>query len=322
MPRIPKRLARRKAVTVCIASIFTDLSPDNGEYMGIVGASDRMVSYGDIEYEPQQSKVKRITPFIVTLSAGDCSIQTEVLNHTESKLYRAWDGEPDFCSVEQVANMYSMSLITHKRQIIERTILQPVDLTWQTYIHKYPNEIPSWFKERMKEIFEYIDPPQTIIAGIDIVRDNYEIGIPHLFLIDQNGRISCQDSIGFAAIGIGEGHAKSQFMFERHSPAKPYAETVFLTYMAKRHAEVAPGVGRDTDLFVISLKGYYDNLVEESKALKKVYESIIRRTKTEMAKSKLKIPKILEEAREERKIKEEKYWEERRKKWVASREAP
>jgi len=38
----------------------------------------------------------------------------------------------------------------------------------------------------------------------------------------------------------------------RHSPATPLRETVFQVYAAKRRAEVAPGVGLDTDMAIIS----------------------------------------------------------------------
>jgi hypothetical protein len=40
-------------------------------------------------------------------------------------------------------------------------------------------------------------------------------------------------------------------MMARHNPHSHRDETLLLTYMAKKRSEVAPGVGRGTDMFVI-----------------------------------------------------------------------
>src|SRR5262249_27984640 len=64
---------------------------------------------------------------------------------------------------------------------------------------------------------------------------------------------------------------ESQFMFARHAGTRQFAETQLLTYTAKRRAEVAPGVGPDTDMFAVFGLGGYSTLppheVERLKAL-------------------------------------------------------
>jgi len=75
-PRPPMRrdLSRRKAVTVCIAAIATGLykvDDRDEEIPVIIGVSDRMITAMDFEYERPQSKISRITPYIVALTAGD-----------------------------------------------------------------------------------------------------------------------------------------------------------------------------------------------------------------------------------------------------------
>src|SRR6185503_16702737 len=45
--------------------------------------------------------------------------------------------------------------------------------------------------------------------------------------------------------------AQSQLMFAKHWRGRPLAETLLLTYSAKKHAEVAPGVGKDTDMVIV-----------------------------------------------------------------------
>gem|GEM_PF-678438 len=300
-------------MTVCIAAIAKGLWKDNKEYPVIIGAADRMVSTEDIEYERPLSKIIRVTPFIVSLTSGNDAIQAEVVSRTEAHFDRELANNPRFFSVYEVADLYSRNLIDHKKETIERTILNPRALTWDSYNSMLSNKNPEWFKEDMKNVFgnDNLPSTETIIAGVD------ETGA-HLFVIDQDGYISRQDRIGFAAIGIGKWHAESQFMFERHTPLKSDEDTIFLSYLAKRRAEVAPGVGNDTDLVYISLKGGYVELIEEQNALKKLYNSIIKKTEREKTKLKTLIPKILEKVQEERRTKQEKEWEERLKKFAAS----
>lgn len=62
-------------------------------------------------------------------------------------------------------------------------------------------------------------------------------------------------------------------MFAGHSKWKPLPETLLLVYSAKKRAEVAPGVGEATDMFMVGaqLGSYFligDNVLNE---LKKIY---------------------------------------------------
>lgn len=66
-----------------------------------------------------------------------------------------------------------------------------------------------------------------------------------------NGQLSCNDVVGFAAIGVGRWHANSQFMFKGHNRNRPIPETLLLAFSAKKRAEAAPGVGQATDMFTI-----------------------------------------------------------------------
>jgi len=302
-------------VTVCIAAIATGLvkgDKKDKEIPVIVGASDRMVSALDIGYERPQSKISRITPFIVALSAGNDAVQAEVLSRTESHFQTELANNPRWFPVEEVADKYSQNLVTYLREAIERTILEPVGLNWDTYMSSHPDRHPLWFEERRKEVFEDYPPStETIVAGVD------ESGA-HIFEVNRDGLVVRRDRAAFATIGSGYRHAESQFMFEGHSPSKSYPDTLFLTYVAKRRAEVAPGVGKDTDLFTISLRGGYVELQEELDTFKKVYDSILRKGEEERAELKLKILDTMEKTQELRKAKYTKLWEEKIRKWTDS----
>ena len=58
-------------MTVCIAAICNNSV--------IFGASDRMLTAGDIQFEPQLQKNYLLTSKIVIQVAGDASVQAEVV---------------------------------------------------------------------------------------------------------------------------------------------------------------------------------------------------------------------------------------------------
>ena len=59
------------------------------------------------------------------------------------------------------------------------------------------------------------------------------------------------NDVGFAAIGIGAWHARSKLMQSGYTGTFGYAAALALMYSAKRTAELAPGVGKTTDIALI-----------------------------------------------------------------------
>jgi hypothetical protein len=80
------------------------------------------------------------------------------------------------------------------------------------------------------------------------------------------------DIIGYGAIGSGTIHALQSMIGFRHSPDGDYLHTVFTVYASKRRAEVAPGVGQDTDMAVISTSGVHWLTEHELGRLSEMYE--------------------------------------------------
>jgi hypothetical protein len=75
-------------------------------------------------------------------------------------------------------------------------------------------------------------------------------GTCDIFHINGNGLSVCQTDIGFVSIGIGADHANLQLMsqgYSRHSV--DFYAALSLIYAAKKSSELAPGVGKETDIF-------------------------------------------------------------------------
>jgi len=128
----------------------------------------------------------------------------------------------------------------------------------------------------------------TIISGID------DEGA-HLYS-GENGNMMCDDAVGFAAIGAGHWHAQSQFMFARYVRSASAAKALYLVYAAKKRAETAPGVGQETDMFVMGPQpGTYDvirrPIIDD---VAKIYNNNLRQSKRIYEKTEKQVNEYIE----------------------------
>jgi hypothetical protein len=107
------------------------------------------------------------------------------------------------------------------------------------------------------------------IANTEVIFAGTDGAGPHLY-VARNASVKSHNAIGYAAVGIGAQHARSQFITSSHSPAAPLNKTVFVAYAAKRRAEAAPGVGIETDTFYTWTPGAGSVLRDEIIALLKM----------------------------------------------------
>lgn len=254
-------------VTVCVAAIC-----QNG---AILGAADRMLTGGDIEFEPPQAKIQILTNSIAGMVAGDSALQAEIIRELRLEIDRRVAADPkQWLSVSDVASWYSEFSRQARGRRIERAILSPLGLNRETFISRQRELNPELLSKLATEMLTFeAAKTQMIVAGLDTEG-------PHIYIVS-DGDVSCQDGVGFAAIGAGYWHADSQFMFARHTSWKPLPETLLLTYAAKKRAEVAPGVGRATDMF--SIGPTLGSFMAIPRDLVNHLDVIYRRTRTESA---------------------------------------
>jgi hypothetical protein len=224
-------------VTVCVAALC-----DGGN---VFGASDRMLTASDVQFEPDTGKIRELTNSIALMTAGDSSLQTEIIFRVSADVGSRISSDPqNWWLVKDVADVYAKHYGAIRRERSERSILSPLGLTHDTFISRQGGMADSFIRNISTELINFPMPSvATIVAGSDMVGE-------HIYVVT-DGDVECLDSVGFAAIGIGRWHANSQFMFAGHDRSKPVPETLLLTYAAKRRAEVSPGVGEGTDMFTI-----------------------------------------------------------------------
>lgn len=261
----------RISVTVCIAAICENLC--------IVCASDRMLTQGDVEFEPQQSKIRPLTNAITLLCAGDSSLQDDIFQLIRADVNNRITRDPqNWLMVADIVNLYVNYYHQIKKRMAENIFLSSMGLDADGFI-KHQKEMDSELVIKLADEMIHYEMPyiETIIAGRDTMG-------AHIYIAENNNqiwKISCRDSVGFASIGAGQRHADSEFMFAQHAPSKILSKTLLLIYSAKKRAESAPGVGTATDMLMIGpMLGQWNEIKPDHdifKAVKSTYESKVIR---------------------------------------------
>lgn len=247
-------------MTVCIAAIC---QPGM-----VLGASDRMLTAGDIQFEPDREKIFALTTSIVAMTAGDASLQDELMAKLKGEIERRIETEKRWLTVQEVAELYGQYFAEVKSKKAETAILSPLGLRTSSFLAQQSGMLPSLVEKLATEMINFEIPTvSTIFAGIDLRG-------AHIYVVD-DAEVTCRDSVGFAAIGAGEWHASSQMMFAGHSIIKWFPDTVLSVYAAKKRAEVAPGVGEATDMFIVhELGGFNRFLAHEIQGLESIYKEL------------------------------------------------
>ena len=131
----------------------------------------------------------------------------------------------------------------------EQKVLAPLGFTMKSFLAAQRRLAPEFVESVIYEIRRDKAAIETIICGLDGPA-------AQLYTVDRHGGSHLHNGIGFTAIGDGAGHAESQFMFARYTPGWNMSHAMMLTYIAKKRAEVAPGVGLETDFFFIADRGF------------------------------------------------------------------
>jgi len=249
-------------VTVCVA-----LLSDNRR--NVVGVADRMITAGDIEYEPPQQKVIPLTNSIVVMTAGDSSFNTEIINEVKEFVSVQLQSDPDtWLRVADVAKKFqeAMAFLSAQKAAVSR--LTPYGLDLETFISRQSEFAPEFLDNLTAELMNFAVPTvEAIITGVDS-------GGGHIFVVD-NEELMCLDHLGFACIGIGQEHSSSQLMFDCYAPDAKFPIAMFEGYTAKKRAEVAPGVGEATDMFAVVGLGAYSEIADHVKEeLERQYQNI------------------------------------------------
>jgi 20S proteasome alpha/beta subunit len=263
-------------VTVCLATLFSWNYGGAGEppSRGFVAltVSDRMITAGDIQYEPEQKKIAHLTSRALVLIAGDFSTHTQAIYEAVKNLRGKDDASP-----EEVAHVYARAIQSVKLRHAEDLILAPLGLNTDIF-HAQQRDFSLDFVDRITNQLQNFrgEEVEALVVGGDGAH-------AHIYSVDSQGIVGCFDDVGFAAIGIGASHAKSQMMQAGHVNRRVLAPALATTYLAKKASEIAPGVGSATDInfvFRDKIEPIREDLFAQVELIYKNYEAARRELAT------------------------------------------
>lgn len=243
-------------MTVCIAAVC-NIGGEGGAF--VVAASDRMITIGDIEYEPEQSKSIELGTTTIALLAGDMQVHAAVVPKTMARLRDlVRDRDPQRLTVQESAEAYALEFAYYRRTLAEREILVPRGWDFERFARLQATLPHYQVQEIDARLSAHALNASAIIAGLDHTG-------AHIYNVRDPGVAESFNTPFFACIGSGSDIATSQFMLAKFEKRWPLSKALWLTFSAKARAEVAGGVGPQTDLIVIGARRGFVYAGEEQK---------------------------------------------------------
>lgn len=246
-------------MTICIAAIGID---DKGKE-AIVFATDHMVSYPQMgQFEKTIDKYKKLNTNTVAMLSGNPLIFETLIGKCRKE-----------CSFDEIAQTIQSSMIELKEQIIQKQLLDIYKINYDYLKEVLKAPIPN----------PYIDNLLRAISGFSLQTSILLIGFKddtaQIAEIIENAISNLRD-IAFGAIGSGAVQALNTLLFQGQSSNDSLAATLYNVYKAKRNAEVSVGVGKETDIMILTKAGLTEINDDNIKILSTIYESELKFGKT------------------------------------------
>ncbi len=255
-------------MTICIAAMC-----ENGK--AVIAASDKMITYSAPPYhqfEHPRSKLQILARRAVIATAGSALLPSEFINLIKEEMAKI-----EKLNIREIAYAAERAYRRLRVKGIEGRVLSAYGITWSEYRDIVKSgEITDLYYRIISQVENFRIELEAIIAGVD------ESGA-HIYVIDNPGYSNSFDDIGYTAIGSGEYHAIRSFIENYYSVSLPIPQALYVVYEAKKYAEFAPGVGKQTDIVIIT----EDGVIEVNEKIKNELDEAY---KTKM--------KIIEELRE------------------------
>jgi len=230
-------------MTICIAAIC-----EGGK--DVVVAVDRMFTVGpplNVEFEPPVSKIDRIGPTCVALASGNSLYANEVISRGRLKL-----GPAPCAPVIQVASTVKEEYALFRDEKIEETLVRAsFGLDFESFRAK-GGTLPAYLQPQPMIYGQMVVRADQFNLTLDLIIAGTDTSTGHIFSVAHPGTLYNFDKLGYNAIGSGAVHAVIALSLGRQTPQSSLENTLFSVYSAKRSAEVAPGVGKETEMAVIS----------------------------------------------------------------------
>lgn len=257
-------------MTVCIAAVCEDGKK-------IVVAADRMFTAPppvNLEFETAEQKIESLAPSCVALVSGSSGYGTEVLLETSRRL--GGNLAPAIADVAQHAESAYKAVRAKKADeaIIAPTLGQDF-VSFQAKggtLPAYLQPQPQMYQQVVTLLNQFNMNLEVIVAGIDTTQ-------ARIARITHPGTLAWLDKLGYDAIGSGGIHALTRLYLGAQTRHRGLLETLYSVYDAKKASEVAPGVGKETDVAIVES----GRVLQCSSEILDVLETIHKETNKKLA---------------------------------------
>lgn len=208
----------------------------------IVLAADRMVTAAglNLEFEHDRSKLLPLGG-CVAATAGDAILAAEIAREADAAIHAAGR----LADVDAVASLLLASYRTHRHLRLEEQLHQ-LGYTWEQFKNDGLRCLGATVHQNVVVLMQQFNVNvELLLAGFT------SVGVGRIGYLHHPGAMRWLDPIGFSAIGSGAQQAQMALISARYSVKLGVPDAVFHVYRAKRNAEAAPGVGRETDMMVL-----------------------------------------------------------------------
>ena len=241
-------------MTICIAAIGKEA---NGEV--IVFATDHMVTLPTVgQFEMTVEKYKLITSNTIAMLSGETLLFNDVIEPCKNN-----------CTFDEMKTRIRTKMSEIKTNRIQKELLDTYKLTYANLqdLLKTPLQNP-YAGNLFETISKYTLNTIVVLIGFK----SHEAQITEI----TEAKNAEAREIGFDAIGTGGMQAVNTLMFQRHSKNNDVSTTVYNVYKAKRNAEVAVGVGKETDMLILRESGIEKIDEGKIKILSQIYEEELK----------------------------------------------
>lgn len=217
----------------------------------VIIAADQLITFPqlNLHIEGAISKILTLTPHVIAILTGTITDGDEILTMARPCI----EGLGNNPSVEKVVEAIRQAYEDLKRQRIERTIIRPylgIDFAIFQQMASTATQT-SVFQQIALEVSRHN-------LGVDIFIAGVSNGTAHLFGVGHPGEAWRYDIYGCSALGVGMSYSIGRFAVAQHSISDALPTALYTTYEAKKAAEAAPGVGKLTQMKVITASGIKD----------------------------------------------------------------
>ncbi len=230
-------------MTICIAAIC-----ENGKH--IVAAADRMVTIPpplNLEFEPPLSKIEIVHRGCVALASGTLPYADDIISSIRTQV------ASQAPNVREICEQLKIAYINFRDQRFEEQFVSTqLGADFKAFrargglIPGYLQVQPGVYQTIVMQAQQFSLNTDFLITGIDNAG-------PYMSVITNPGILYSTNKLCYAAIGSGATHASISLHLGGQTNKLSLEETLFSVYAAKHAAEVAPGVGVETDMAIVSL---------------------------------------------------------------------